>query len=78
MNRFTQLAALAAVFAGALGMLFCLPYLFSANLADLIGAGFPFLGGAILLVGGLLTLANLSKGKNPQQHSRESVVSPNQ
>ena len=42
-------------------MLFCLPFLFSSNVADLVGAGFPFVGGAILFVGGLLVLSNLSK-----------------
>ena len=34
--------------AGVFGMLFCFPFLWSANMADLVGAGFPFVGGAIL------------------------------
>lgn len=67
MNRFTYFAALTALFAGVFGMIFCLPYLFSSNLADLVGAGFPFLAGAILAVGGLLALSNLSKQKPNQQ-----------
>ncbi len=43
--------------AGAFGMLFCFPFLWSANMADLVGAGFPFVSGAILFSSGLLTLA---------------------
>ena len=42
--------------AGAFGMLFCFPFLWSANMADLVGAGFPFVGGTILLGSGLLAL----------------------
>ena len=49
------------MFAGISGMLFCLPFLFSASLADLVGAGFPFVGGAILFIGGLNALSNISK-----------------
>ncbi|WP_196890436.1 hypothetical protein [Aureivirga marina] len=58
---FTKWIAFATVFAGIFGMIFCLPFLFSSNIADLIGAGFPFVGGAILVTGGLLALSNLSK-----------------
>lgn len=65
MKRFTQFAAVSTVLAGVFGMLFCLPFLFSAHLEDLVGAGFPFVGGAILVVGGLLTLSNLAKEPRP-------------
>jgi hypothetical protein len=47
-------------------MLFCLPFLFSSNMADLVGAGFPFVSGAILIAGGLLTLSNLSRTEKSQ------------
>lgn len=67
MKRFTQLAAMTTVLAGILGMLFCLPFLFSSNMGDLVGAEFPFVGGAILVVGGLLTLSNLTKGNKESQ-----------
>lgn len=40
--------------AGAFGMLFCFPFLWSARMEDLVGAGFPFVGGAILFGCGLL------------------------
>ncbi len=63
MKRFTHLAALMTVFTGVFGMLFCLPFLFSSNIADLVGAGFPFVAGAILVAGGLLALSNLTKEK---------------
>lgn len=73
-KRLTQLAAMATVFAGVFGMLFCLPFLFSSNIADLIGAGFPFVGGAILVVGGLLTLSNLTKEKNKSQQVTKHIT----
>lgn len=60
-HKLTKIGAFASIIAGIFGMLFCLPFLFSSNVADLVGAGFPFVGGAILFVGGLLVLSNLSK-----------------
>ncbi|MGB1032473.1 MAG: hypothetical protein ACPGWM_07650, partial [Flavobacteriales bacterium] len=70
---FIRLAALSVVFAGGFGMFFCLPFLFSSNLADLVGAGFPFVGGAILVAGGLFTLSNLSKGAGHHDLKRQIV-----
>ncbi|MGV3610354.1 MAG: hypothetical protein ACO1N0_05370 [Fluviicola sp.] len=61
LKTIVKYGAIIAVVTGGFGMVFCLPFLFSSNLADLVGAGFPFVGGAILLVGGLLTLSNLSR-----------------
>jgi hypothetical protein len=61
MKRVTKFGAFASIIAGIFGMVFCLPFLFSSNMADLVGAGFPFVGGAILAVGGLLALSNLSR-----------------
>ncbi|KAA3440133.1 hypothetical protein [Rufibacter hautae] len=46
---------------GGFGMLYCLPYLFSPVLEDLVGAGFPFLGGAILFAAGLLSFSVTNK-----------------
>ncbi len=73
MKRLTQFAAMATVLAGVFGMLFCLPFLFSSNMADLVGAGFPFVGGAILVVGGLLTLSILTKEKNKTQQVTTAI-----
>ena len=67
MKRVTKLGAFASITAGIFGMLFCLPFLFSSNMADLVGAGFPFIGGAILTVGGLLALSSLSRPNKNQQ-----------
>ncbi|WP_298516652.1 hypothetical protein [uncultured Kordia sp.] len=67
MKKLTKYGAYASIAAGIFGMLFCLPFLFSSHMADLVGAGFPFIGGAILVVGGLLTLSNLALHKKPQQ-----------
>jgi hypothetical protein len=74
MKRLTQFAAMATVFAGVFGMLFCLPFLFSSNMADLVGAGFPFVGGAILVVGGLFTLSNLTKEENKSQQVTKHIA----
>ncbi|WP_310993160.1 hypothetical protein [Aequorivita marina] len=74
MKRLTQFAAMATVLAGVFGMLFCLPFLFSSNMADLVGAGFPFVGGAILVVGGLLTLSNLTKENKESQQVTSAIA----
>ena len=57
---------MASITAGIFGMFFCLPFLFSSNMADLVDAGFPFVSGAILIAGGLLTLSNLSRTEKSQ------------
>lgn len=61
MKSLVKFGAYTAIILGTFGMLFCLPFLFSSNMADLVGAGFPFLGGAIIASGGLVTLSNLTK-----------------
>jgi hypothetical protein len=73
MKRITKFGAFASITAGIFGMLFCLPFLFSSNMADLVGAGFPFVGGAILAVGGLLALSNLSRPNKSQQVTRAII-----
>jgi hypothetical protein len=75
MKRFVQIAAVTTVLVGAFGMLFCFPFLFSSDMADLVGAGFPFVGGAILVVGGLLVLSNLAvEKKSPVSKMRANVI----
>lgn len=61
LEKISKCGAVVSILAGIFGMVFCLPFLFSSNLADLVGAGFPFVGGAVLTVGGLLVLSNLAK-----------------
>ena len=61
MEQFVKFGAYTAIILGTFGMVFCLPFLFSSNMADLVGAGFPFVGGAIIASGGLVTLSNLTK-----------------
>lgn len=55
-----KLLTYTVLFSGIAGMVFCLPFLFSSSVGDLVGAGFPFVGGAILVAGGLVSLSNLS------------------
>ncbi len=57
----SKYGALSAIFAGIFGMIFCLPFLFSSSMEDIVGAGFPFLAAAILVAGGLLALSNLHR-----------------
>ena len=61
MKSLVKFGAYIAIALGTFGMLYCLPFLFSSSLADLVGAGFPFLAGAIITSVGLLTLSNLIK-----------------
>jgi hypothetical protein len=61
MKSVALFGAYTAIILGTFGMLFCLPFLFSSKLIDVIGAGFPFLAGAIIASTGLYTLSNLSK-----------------
>ncbi|MCR9155495.1 MAG: hypothetical protein NXI09_15430 [Bacteroidetes bacterium] len=53
--------SLLAMAAGLFGMIFCFPFLWSALLEDLVGAGFPFVGGAILFGCGLISLTMNNK-----------------
>jgi hypothetical protein len=69
MRSLTKFGAYTAISLGVFGMLFCLPFLFSSSLPDLVGAGFPFLGGAIIASAGLITLSNLAR------HNKETLVS---
>jgi hypothetical protein len=71
MHSLTKFGAYAAICLGIFGMLFCLPFLFSSSVPDLVGAGFPFLGGAIIAGVGLITLSNLTR------NNKESLVSVN-
>jgi len=50
---------------GAFGMLYCLHFLFSPVLEDLVGAGFPFVGGAILFAAGLISFSINNKKTGP-------------
>ena len=54
--RLSWLGSYGVMAMGIAAMLFCYPFLWSADLADLVGAGFPFIAGAVLVVGGLLNL----------------------
>ncbi len=57
MKKLPAIGSYSAIIAGLFGMLYCLPYLFSTVLEDLVGAGFPFVGGAILFASGLISLS---------------------
>lgn len=63
----SQYGSFATIAAGILGMLFCFPFLWSSNTADLVGAEFPFIAGAILTIGGLINLSILSQ-KTQTEH----------
>ena len=63
-NKILTIVSIVIAFAGIAGMVITLPFLFSARMEDLVGAGFPFVGGSILVIGGLISLSiNLNKSK---------------
>jgi len=57
-SKIINILAVSSILAGIFGMLFSFIFLFSNNLADLVGAGFPFVAGAILFGTGLIALTN--------------------
>ncbi len=61
--RLSQYGSFITIGAGIFGMLFCFPFLWSSNLADLVGAGFPFVAGAIFVIGGLINLSLLARAR---------------
>lgn len=68
MKKLATIGAFSAIFAGLFGMLYCLPYLFSPLLEDLVGAGFPFVGGSILFASGLISLSIQSKNRTTTEN----------
>ncbi len=66
-KKVTQAVAVFTMIAGGFGMIHSLPYLYSANIADLIGAGFPFVAGSILFASGLLTFRYNTDEPTPEQ-----------
>lgn len=68
--------AYTAITLGTLGMLYCLPFLFSSSMEDLVGAGFPFVGGAMMAGAGLVALSNLANGSRKRQISAEAHIQP--
>ncbi|KOY86551.1 hypothetical protein AD998_10700 [bacterium 336/3] len=58
-----NILAIITMFAGLFGMFFCFPFLWSSRMEDLVGAGFPFVGGSILFGAGLLTLGLINRDK---------------
>lgn len=61
MKNLIKFGSYLAIILGTFGMIFCLPFLFSSNIADLVAAGFPFVGGAIIASAGLISLSNIGK-----------------
>lgn len=58
-----EVISIITIVGGIFGMLFSFPYLWNSNLAGVVGAGFPFVGGAILAAAGLISLALNTKEK---------------
>ena len=61
MKKLSRYGAFASMIAGFFGMIFCFPFLWSARIEDLVGAGFPFVGGAILFGAGLIAFSIATK-----------------
>ena len=71
MREISQYGSIATIVAGIFGMLFCFPFLWSSNIADLVGAGFPFVAGAILTASGLINLSILSTKMDEEKKNTE-------
>lgn len=71
-REISQYGSFVIIAAGIFGMLFCFPFLWSSNIADLVGAGFPFVAGAILTIGGLINLSILSHQLEMQKLNRST------
>jgi len=65
MKKLSLIASCLSMVLGGFGMLYCLPFLFSPVLEDLVGAGFPFIGGAILFAAGLISFSINNKKTGP-------------
>ena len=61
LNKMSVVGSLVAMVSGGLGMLYCLPYLYSPIMEDIVGAGFPFVGGAVLFSAGLISFSIAGK-----------------
>ena len=70
-REISQYGSFVTIAAGIFGMLFCFPFLWSSNIADLVGAGFPFVAGAILTIGGLINLSILSGKIDAEKRNTE-------
>jgi len=64
LKKIVVIIAIVIMIAGIAGMFYCLPFLYSARIEDLVGAGFPFLAGSVMLIGGLISIAIVSKKDN--------------
>lgn len=64
LKKMVVISSIVIMIAGIAGMFYCLPFLYSPQIEDLVGAGFPFFAGSILLVGGLIGIAIVSKKDN--------------
>ncbi len=64
LKKIVIILAIVIMIAGIAGMFYCLPFLYSTRIEDLVGAGFPFLAGSIMLIGGLISIAIVSKKDN--------------
>ena len=51
--------ALFSITAGGFGMLLCVPYIAGTNAIIIAAASLPFLAGAVLVAGGLISLSML-------------------
>jgi hypothetical protein len=61
---------------GAIGMLICFMFLWSSDLKDIIGAGFGFLAGAVMLGAGSVSLA-LAGLSGCTQNNERIALKPN-
>ena len=54
-RKLLKAAALVAIFGGGYGMLLCVPYIWSAPVVVTAAASLPFIAGAVLIAGGMVS-----------------------
>lgn len=64
LQKIALILSIIAMGAGLLGMVFCFFFLWSSNLVDVTGAGFPFVAGSVLFGGGLIAFTINCQGKD--------------
>lgn len=75
MKQVVYAGSLISMIAGGIGMIYCLPFLFSSVMEDLVGAGFPFVGGALLFMAGLISLSIHTKQVDTRINKVQTDVS---
>ncbi|MGQ7869805.1 hypothetical protein [Sunxiuqinia sp. sy24] len=60
LKKIVMIMAIVTMITAIAGMFYYLPFLYSATIEGRVSAGFPFLAGSVMLIGGLISIAIVS------------------